>query len=58
MCYVASGEEEDLLTVTPSRNTLSLVYREGDTLRFLKYINVRATEREIGTLNMMSFMYR
>jgi len=31
--------DDELLTVTPSRNCLALVYRDTDTLRFVKYVN-------------------
>jgi Rps23 Pro-64 3,4-dihydroxylase Tpa1-like proline 4-hydroxylase len=39
--YVAKDEEEELLSVSPSRNALSLVFCEQDTLSFTKYINHR-----------------
>jgi prolyl 3-hydroxylase /prolyl 3,4-dihydroxylase len=35
--YVAGSDE--LLTVTPDANTLSLVYRDAGTLRFVAYVN-------------------
>ncbi|CAH8593071.1 unnamed protein product [Schistosoma margrebowiei] len=37
--YVADGEEDELLTVTPSDNSLTLVYAGPGTASFLKYIN-------------------
>ncbi|CAH8609024.1 unnamed protein product [Schistosoma rodhaini] len=37
--YVADGEEDELLTVTPSDNALTLVYAGPATASFLKYIN-------------------
>ncbi|CAH8618168.1 unnamed protein product [Schistosoma rodhaini] len=37
--YVADGEEDELLTVTPSDNALTLVYAGPGTASFLKYIN-------------------
>ncbi|CAI2731266.1 unnamed protein product [Schistosoma spindalis] len=37
--YVADGEEDELLTVTPSDNSLTLVYAGPGTTSFLKYIN-------------------
>nr|CAX73432.1 2-oxoglutarate and iron-dependent oxygenase domain containing 1 [Schistosoma japonicum] len=42
--YVANSEEDELLTVTPSDNSLTLVYADPDTSSFLKYIN-HATNR-------------
>ncbi|XP_066278114.1 prolyl 3-hydroxylase OGFOD1-like [Branchiostoma lanceolatum] len=44
--YIAKGEDEELLTVVPKDNALALVYRDSDTLRFVKYINTRATDRQ------------
>ncbi|XP_034045532.1 prolyl 3-hydroxylase OGFOD1 [Thalassophryne amazonica] len=38
-CYVANEEEEELLTVYPEDNSLALVYRDKETLRFVKHIN-------------------
>ncbi|KAL4236381.1 Prolyl 3-hydroxylase ogfod1 [Mactra antiquata] len=37
--YIASGEDEELLTVSPRQNSLALVYRDKETLKFVKYIN-------------------
>ncbi|PVD23787.1 hypothetical protein C0Q70_17061 [Pomacea canaliculata] len=41
--YVAREEDEELLTVCPSPNSLALVYRDKETLRFVKHINHQAT---------------
>lgn len=41
-CYMAEGEDEELLTVEPKSNTLTLVYREPHTMRFVKYLNCTA----------------
>jgi len=38
--YVASGEDEELLTVCPTSNCLALVYRDKETVRFVKHVNV------------------
>ncbi|KAK9722728.1 putative component of NuA3 histone acetyltransferase complex [Basidiobolus ranarum] len=38
--YVA--EEENLLTLWPTKNTLSLVLRDEETLRFVRYVNHHA----------------
>ena len=37
--YVAKDEDEELLTAEPSNNSLVLVYRDADTLKFVKYVN-------------------
>ncbi|CAF99561.1 unnamed protein product, partial [Tetraodon nigroviridis] len=38
-CYVANEEDEELLTVYPEDNSLALVYRDKETLKFVKHIN-------------------
>uniref|UniRef100_A0A915HYT2 uS12 prolyl 3-hydroxylase n=1 Tax=Romanomermis culicivorax TaxID=13658 RepID=A0A915HYT2_ROMCU len=45
-CYVAKDEDEELLTIVPRRNTLALVYREDDTMKFVKYLNNRVGSAE------------
>ncbi|XP_033118300.1 prolyl 3-hydroxylase OGFOD1-like [Anneissia japonica] len=60
--YLAKGEDEELLSVAPKENCLSLVYRDKDTLRFVKHINHRATEHASRTnsstcFNDISFVY-
>jgi len=37
--YIARNEDEELLTVCPSNNCLALVYRDKETMRFIKHIN-------------------
>ncbi|NXN14928.1 OGFD1 hydroxylase, partial [Indicator maculatus] len=37
--YIARGEDEELLTVNPEENCLALVYRDKETMKFVKYIN-------------------
>ncbi|KAK2179046.1 hypothetical protein NP493_517g00008 [Ridgeia piscesae] len=37
--YIAKGEDEELLTVSPADNSLALVYRDKETLRFVKHVN-------------------
>ena len=44
--YIARGEDEELITVEPEENTLSLVYRDKDSLKFVKYVNTRVTDIE------------
>jgi len=38
-----------LLTVIPVENSLALVYRDKETLRFVKHVNHRATESAYAT---------
>ncbi|XP_036296267.1 prolyl 3-hydroxylase OGFOD1 isoform X1 [Pipistrellus kuhlii] len=40
--YIAKGEDEELLTVNPENNSLALVYRDRETLKFVKHINHRS----------------
>lgn len=42
--YIAKGEDEELLSVYPTENSLSLVYRDKETLKFVKHINSRVNE--------------
>ncbi|XP_059212372.1 prolyl 3-hydroxylase OGFOD1 [Centropristis striata] len=42
-CYVANEEDEELLTVYPEDNCLALVYRDKETLKFVKHINHRSS---------------
>ncbi|XP_029184830.2 prolyl 3-hydroxylase OGFOD1-like isoform X1 [Acropora millepora] len=37
--YLTSGEDEELLTVHPQENSLALVYRDKETVRFVKHVN-------------------
>jgi len=37
--YLAKDEDEELLTVYPFENSLALVFRDKETLRFVKHIN-------------------
>ncbi|XP_065184155.1 prolyl 3-hydroxylase OGFOD1-like [Sycon ciliatum] len=38
-CYVAKGEDEELLSIQPMTNSLALVCRDNETMRFIKYLN-------------------
>ncbi|XP_061670697.1 prolyl 3-hydroxylase OGFOD1 [Syngnathoides biaculeatus] len=38
-CYVANDEDEELLTIYPEDNSLALVYRDKETLKFVKHVN-------------------
>ncbi|KAJ7986157.1 hypothetical protein DPEC_G00347870 [Dallia pectoralis] len=46
--YVANEEDEELLTVYPEENSLALVYRDKETLKFVKHINHRSSSAAIG----------
>ncbi|KAI1280791.1 Prolyl 3-hydroxylase OGFOD1 [Halotydeus destructor] len=37
--YIAKDADEELLAIEPQSNALSLVYRDKDTARFVKYLN-------------------
>ncbi|CAB4035308.1 Prolyl 3-hydroxylase OGFOD1 [Paramuricea clavata] len=39
--YLAREEDEELLTIYPCSNSLALVYRDTDTVKFVKHINNR-----------------
>ncbi|KAF6030260.1 OGFOD1 [Bugula neritina] len=41
--YIAKGDDEELLTLEPRENCLSLVYRDADSLRFVKHVNHKIT---------------
>nr|XP_046241942.1 prolyl 3-hydroxylase OGFOD1 isoform X2 [Scatophagus argus] len=42
-CYVANEEDEELLTVYPEDNSLALVYRDKETLKFVKHISHKSS---------------
>ncbi|GAB1607165.1 prolyl 3-hydroxylase OGFOD1-like [Argonauta hians] len=42
--YIVKGEDEELLTVSPAHNSLALVYRDSETLHFVKHVNHRISE--------------
>jgi hypothetical protein len=37
--YVAKDEDEELLTAMPENNTLTLIYKDAQTMGFVKYVN-------------------
>ncbi|RWS24061.1 prolyl 3-hydroxylase OGFOD1-like protein [Leptotrombidium deliense] len=37
--YITKGSDETLLCVEPASNCLSIVYMDGETVRFVKYLN-------------------
>ncbi|XP_042293479.1 prolyl 3-hydroxylase OGFOD1 [Sceloporus undulatus] len=60
--YIAKGEDEELLTVNPEGNCLALIYRDRETLKFVKYVNHRslkpmATQPEHAGFWDFSFVY-
>ncbi|XP_064626041.1 prolyl 3-hydroxylase OGFOD1-like [Lineus longissimus] len=46
--YIARGEDEELLTVNPTENALALVYRDKETMKFVKHINNHIKEMSSG----------
>ncbi|GAB5582285.1 prolyl 3-hydroxylase OGFOD1 isoform X1 [Prionailurus iriomotensis] len=53
--YIAKGEDEELLTVNPENNSLALVYRDRETLKFVKHINHRSLEQKKAFPNRTGF---
>ncbi|KAM9765677.1 prolyl 3-hydroxylase OGFOD1 [Menidia menidia] len=48
-CYVANEEDEELLTVYPEDNSLALVYRDKETLKFVKHVNHKSSSDDSST---------
>ncbi|XP_030059563.1 LOW QUALITY PROTEIN: prolyl 3-hydroxylase OGFOD1 [Microcaecilia unicolor] len=44
--YIAKEEDEELLTMIPENNALALIYRDKETLKFVKYINHRSLDEK------------
>ncbi|KAG9467353.1 hypothetical protein GDO78_015111, partial [Eleutherodactylus coqui] len=53
--YIAKEEDEELLTVYPENNCLALVYRDKETMRFVKHINHRSLQRDANHPNHRRF---
>jgi len=53
--YIARGEDEELVTVEPQENTLNLVYRDKDSLKFVKYVNSKV--KNIESFHDVAFTY-
>ncbi|XP_054158326.1 prolyl 3-hydroxylase OGFOD1-like [Oppia nitens] len=51
--YIGKGVDEELLTIDPYSNNLNIVYRDGKTTRFVKYINSKCVD----SIYDMSFVY-
>ncbi|XP_029830714.3 prolyl 3-hydroxylase OGFOD1 [Ixodes scapularis] len=43
--YIVKDEDEEILTIEPSSNSLALVYRDNGLLKFVKHINHQAVKR-------------
>ncbi|XP_040917146.1 prolyl 3-hydroxylase OGFOD1 isoform X2 [Toxotes jaculatrix] len=54
-CYVATEEDEELLTVYPEDNSLALVYRDKETLKFVKHVNHKSSSDSAGSSFCRSF---
>ncbi|XP_022599502.1 prolyl 3-hydroxylase OGFOD1 [Seriola dumerili] len=54
-CYVANEEDEELLTVYPEDNSLALVYRDKETLKFVKHVNQKSSSDSAGTSTCRAF---
>lgn len=52
--YITEGEDEELLTIVPASNCLSIAYRDKDALRFVKHINCMA----VSPFFDVSFVYK
>ncbi|MCI4383083.1 hypothetical protein PGIGA_G00022230 [Pangasianodon gigas] len=57
--YIAHDEDEELLTVYPEENSLALVYRDKETLKFVKHINHSSVvqEREDALTHFYDFSF-
>lgn len=55
--YIVKGEDEELLTVSPAHNSLALVYRDKETLRFVKHVNHQITQMSHQKFFDISFIY-
>ncbi|XP_069822069.1 prolyl 3-hydroxylase OGFOD1 [Dendropsophus ebraccatus] len=53
--YIAKEEDEELLTVYPENNCLALVYRDKETMRFVKHINHRSLKRDVNHRSSRGF---
>ncbi|GFO40766.1 2-oxoglutarate and iron-dependent oxygenase domain-containing protein 1 [Plakobranchus ocellatus] len=55
--YIAKGEDDELLSVCPSGNSLALVYRDKDTMRFVKHMNHRVTKLSLPRFYEINSVY-
>ncbi|XP_023320742.1 prolyl 3-hydroxylase OGFOD1 [Eurytemora carolleeae] len=54
--YIARGEDEELVTVEPENNSLNLVFRDKESMRFVKHVNSRIAENN-GPFHDLEFTY-
>ncbi|XP_074474896.1 prolyl 3-hydroxylase OGFOD1 [Sebastes fasciatus] len=54
-CYVANEEDEELLTVYPEDNSLALVYRDKETLKFVKHVNHKSSSASANSSTCRAF---
>ncbi|XP_033636963.1 prolyl 3-hydroxylase OGFOD1-like [Asterias rubens] len=55
--YIAKAEDDELLSICPESNALSLVYRDKETLRFVKHVNHRFIQMDTGEKDSVVYMY-
>ncbi|XP_063293375.1 prolyl 3-hydroxylase OGFOD1 [Pelobates fuscus] len=55
--YIAKEEDEELLTVYPENNCLALVYRDKETMKFVKHINHKSLERDASHKGFWDFAF-
>ena len=54
--YIARNEDDVLVMCEPVNNSLNLVYRDKETLRFVKYVNGLINTKN-GTFYDLDFSY-
>ncbi|XP_029354031.1 prolyl 3-hydroxylase OGFOD1 isoform X3 [Echeneis naucrates] len=54
-CYIATEEDEELLTVYPEDNSLALIYRDKETLKFVKHVNHKSCSDSSGSSTCRTF---
>lgn len=55
--YVARDEDEELLTAEPEENALNLVYRDRETLKFVKRVTDEISQKESKDFHDISVVY-
>ena len=54
---MAKDEDEELLTVFPELNTLQLIYKDKQTMGFVKYVNDGINQLPNGEFHDISVSY-
>merc|ERR1712029_1007993 len=54
---IAKVEDEELLTATPEDNTFQLIYKDAQTLGFVKYVNDGINSMHNGEFHDISVNY-